>query len=127
MKNFQDLSVGDYLRILRRRIWYFVVPAVVVGVGVGVFVWLQPNYYKSETTIQVANRLVPDDYIGSLVRETTADRIEFVRQQVRSRTFVGRLVEDLQLAGGQPNVDAVVDGVGASITFELIAPTTFKL
>src|SRR5688572_21096574 len=113
MKNFQDLSIGDYLKILRRRIWYFVIPAVLVSAGACIFAWRQVPFYKSETTIQVANRLVPDDYIGTLVRETPADRIEFVRQQIRSRTFLARLVEDLQLAGGQ-DVDSVVNALGAS-------------
>src|SRR5262245_27757740 len=115
MKNFQDLSPADYFRILRRRIWYFIIPAVLISAGSCYYAWNQAPFYKSEMTIQVTNRLLPDDYIASLVRETPADRIEFVRQQIRSRTFVTRLVEDLQLAGGL-NPELVVNAVGANIS-----------
>jgi polysaccharide biosynthesis transport protein len=127
MKNFQDLSIRDYFGILRRRLWYFVVPAVLISAGACVFAWFQAPFYKSETTIQVTNRLLPNDYIDSLIRETPADRIEFVRQQIRSRTFIERLVEDLQLAGPEANRELVVSAVGASISIDVFPPSTFKL
>src|SRR6476620_6211074 len=101
MKNFQELTVNDYLRILRRRIWYLIVPAVLVSIGNAVYVWRMPSIYKSETSILVSDRLLPEDYIGSLVKQTVVDRIEFAKQQLRSRTFVERIAQEFQL-GGSP-------------------------
>src|SRR5436190_21488438 len=100
MKKLEDLGVNDYLAILRRRIWYLVLPAVVLSIGTAVYVSQVPSLYRSDTTLQVASRIVPEDYIGSLVRESTTDRIDFVRQQIRSRTFLERIAQEFQLGGG---------------------------
>ena len=101
MKNLQDFTVQDYLRIVRRRIWYLIVPTILVSVGTAVYVWRMPSVYKSETTILVSDRLVPEDYIGSLVKQSVMDRIEFAKQQLRSRTFVERIAQEFQIVGTQ--------------------------
>src|SRR5258707_15419598 len=100
MKNLQDLTAQDYLRLLRRRIWYIVIPTILISIGAAVFVWRMPSIYKSETTILVSDRLLPEDYIGSLVRQSISDRIEFAKQQLRSRTFVERIAQEFQLVSG---------------------------
>src|SRR4051794_21902332 len=99
MKNFQDFSVQDYIRIVRCRIWYLIVPTILASLGTAIYVWRMPSIYKSETTILVSERLVPEDYIGSLVRQSVVDRIEFAKQQLRSRTFVERIAQEFQLGG----------------------------
>src|SRR4030095_7586279 len=126
MKNFQDFTVTDYLRTIRRRKWYLVLPAVLISSGACVYAWWAPSIYRSETTIQVTNRILPEDTIGSIIRESTADRIEFVRQQIVSRTFVQRIVQDLQIAGGA-NSDAVISNVSSGIEFTVVPPNAFKL
>ena len=65
MKNFQDLSISDYLQLLRRRVGYLIVTTIVAAVAAGIYIWQMPSIYKSETTILVAERLLPEDYIGS--------------------------------------------------------------
>src|SRR5215467_6901989 len=98
MKNFQDLSIGDCLQILRRRVGYLIVTTILASAGAAVYIWQMPSVYKSETTILVADRILPEDYIGSIVRDSVTARIDFVRQQLRSRTFLERIVQEFQLA-----------------------------
>src|SRR5262245_50972334 len=98
MKNFQDLSASDYMQILRRRVVYLIVTTIVASVAAGWYIWQMPSIYKSETTILVADRILPEDYIGSLTRDSITGRIEFVRQQLGSRTFLERIIQEFQLA-----------------------------
>src|SRR5262245_34671593 len=114
MKNFQDLTVNDYLRIVRRRIWYLIIPTVLVSVGTAGYVWRMPSWYRSETTILVSDRLLPEDYIGSLVRQSIADRIEFARQQLHSRTFVERIAQEFQLVPPGADSEGVLNAVISS-------------
>src|SRR5262245_32179727 len=108
MKNLQDLSITGYLRIVRRRVWYLVIPAVLVSIGSIIYVWRIPYVYKSETTILVSDRLLPEDYIGSLVRQSVMDRIEFAKQQLRSRTFVEKIVQEFQLFPRETHIDRAI-------------------
>src|SRR5262245_30928993 len=101
MKTLQSLSIADYFKILRRRIWYIVITTAVVGVAATTYVWRLPPLYKSETVIMVSPRLLPENYIAPLVQETAADRIDFVRNQLRSRAFVERIIQEFQLGGRQ--------------------------
>src|SRR5690242_8159070 len=112
MKNIQDLSVTDCLKIVRRRIWYVIITTILVTTATVIYVWRIPSLYRSETTIMIASRLVPEEYIGSLVRESASDLLEFVRQQLRSRTFLESIVQEFQLGGGSPEaLPGVVNNV----------------
>src|SRR5262245_60998701 len=128
MKKFEDLSIIDYPKIVRRRIWYLILPSLLVSATAVAYVRQLPSVYKSETTIQVSSRLLPEDYIASIVRESVADRIEFVRQQIRSRTFLERVVREFQLYDGKPeHLDDSITSVSNRTEFTVVPPNIFKL
>ena len=102
-------------------------PAILVSVGTAVYVWRMPSIYKSETTILVSDRLVPEDYIGSLVKQSVMDRIEFAKQQLRSRTFVERIAQEFQLGGDGADSEQVVNAVINSTEVTVVPPNVFKI
>src|SRR5262245_18302668 len=111
MKSFQDLTVTDYFRIIRRRIWYLIITMLLVSTGTVIVVRQLPSIYKSETSILVSDRILPEDYIGSLVRQSVVDRIEFAKQQIRSRIFVERIAQEFQFFRDGENADTVLNTV----------------
>jgi len=128
MKSFQDLSFTDYFMIIRRRMWWVAITAFLIGSAATVYVSQVPSLYRSETTITVSSRLLPEDYISSLVRESATDRIDFVRQQLRSRTFVKGIIEEFGLAkAGNHNMDDVVDNVLLNSEITTVSTGTFKV
>jgi polysaccharide chain length determinant protein (PEP-CTERM system associated) len=128
MKNFQDLSISDLLRILRRRIGYLVVATTLACVGSAIYIWKMPSIYQSETTILVADRILPEDYIGSIVRDSVTARMDFVRQQLRSRTFLERIVQEFQLAGTRPDeLERAIAGVLGNIDIQVFSTNTLRL
>jgi tyrosine-protein kinase Etk/Wzc len=128
MKNFQDLSISDLLQILRRRIGYLIVATTLACAGSAIYIWKMPSIYQSETTILVADRILPEDYIGSIVRDSVTARIDFVRQQLRSRTFLERIVQEFQLGGtGPADLDQAIAGVLANIDIQVFSTNTLRL
>src|SRR6266446_1164682 len=129
MTNLENLSINDYIAIFRRRIWYVVVITILVTAGVVVYALQLDPIYKSETTIAMATRLVPEDYIRSLDRQTNADQMDFVRQQLQSRTFLQGIIQEFHLAAPGPEgySDGALSGVGKRIEITILTTSSFKL
>ena len=128
MKTFQDLSFTDYFKIIRRRIWWVIVPAFLISASSAVYLRRLPSMYKSETTIMGTSRLLPEDYIASLVRESVTDRIDFVRQQLRSRTFVEGIIQEFQLAKTWTGtMEDLINNFQVNLEIATVSPGTFRV
>ena len=126
MKNLENLTVSDYLDIARRRIWYAIITTVLASVGTVYYAWQIPSIYKSETTIAISNRFLPESYLPSIDRQTINDRMDFVRQQLQSRTFLEGIVQEFRLAGPD-GVDRAAEVLRSKIEISVSTPNTFKL
>ncbi|HYR88028.1 MAG TPA: polysaccharide biosynthesis tyrosine autokinase [Terriglobia bacterium] len=129
MTNLENLSINDYIAIFRRRIWYVVVITILVTAGVVVYALQLPPIYRSETTIAMSARLVPEDYIRSIDRRTNSDQMDFVRQQLQSRTFLQGIIQEFRLAEPGPEgfSDFALAGVGKRIEISVLTTSAFKL
>ena len=99
MRDFSKLSIEDVLGILWRRRWYVVFSTILVGAMGAAYAWSLPAIYRSSTTVLVESQFVPEDYVRSTVRDTTEERINSVNQQLHSRSFLERIIEDFRLYG----------------------------
>src|SRR5690242_10607888 len=128
MIKIENLGLKDFFTIIRRRIWYVIVTAVLVSSAAVTYVWYLPSTYKSETTILLAGRLLPEDYIRSIDRGTAVERIDFVRQQIQSRTFLGKIVQEFQLAPADAiNTEIAINSLRRRIEILMLSPNSFKL
>jgi capsular polysaccharide biosynthesis protein len=46
-----DVEIGDYLRVIRRRLWILVLVPVLAAGAVGAVLWLQPPKYRAVATV----------------------------------------------------------------------------
>jgi polysaccharide biosynthesis transport protein len=129
MKNLESLTIGDYIAIFRRRIWYVLVITVLVSVGAVLYALQLPPVFRSETTIAMSARLVPEDYIRSIDRQTNSDQMDFVRQQLQSRIFLQAIIREFHLAEPGPEglSDGALFGVGKRIEINVLTASAFKL
>ncbi len=116
----------DYLSVVRRRKWWFIVPATLaVLVGIGLVLFL-PRQYRSTATVGIAAPAVTGDLAASaaLNRE---ERIRALSQQLLSRPVLTRVVRAEGLDAGEVGLDAAVGRLRAGvqpITFPTpVAPT----
>jgi polysaccharide chain length determinant protein (PEP-CTERM system associated) len=109
MKDFKNLGFDDYLSIIWRRRWYMALTAVLLASVVAAVVWQMPSLYKSEAKVMVETPFVSEDFVRPVIRSTPADRINSIREQIASRTFLERIVEQLQIAGYGNRADFVME------------------
>jgi polysaccharide chain length determinant protein (PEP-CTERM system associated) len=118
----RDLSMDDYLAMLRRRVKILLIPALVaplVGFGVS-FVF--PPKYTSQATILVEGQKVPEGYVAPVVTEDLTQRIATMEQRVLTRGKLQPMIERLGLAKGGRSLDEVVDSIRANIDIQPVEP-----
>ncbi|MBZ5495987.1 MAG: hypothetical protein LAP85_06250 [Acidobacteriia bacterium] len=109
MKDFRNLGIEEWLRMFWRRKWYFILTAVIVSGGVTVYAWRLPEFYRSETRIQVQDVSVAEDLVRSVVRMTPYERMMAIRDQFQSRSFLQGVVEESNLLGFGTRKDFVME------------------
>ena len=130
----------DILRIIKRRIWWVLLPFALVSAGVAAWAYQLPDRYRAQTLILVVPQRVPEAYVRSTVTTRIEDRLQAIAQQIMSRTRLERIVQDFNLYAeerrtgimediieGMRRRDVVVDvvrGDSFSISYEGNDPRT---
>ncbi len=97
MLGHRELTIDDYLAILRRRLWVIIIPAVLVTVGTYLFSLKIPNRYISQTLVMIEQPQVPENYVRPVVTEQLDHRLGTMREQIRSRTRLEPIIQQLGL------------------------------
>lgn len=87
----------DYLTVLRRRRWYFLVPAVVLAVASVLLALLLPAVYRSEGKILIEQPNIPAELVASTVTSYAAERLQVIEQRVTTSDTLIRLINKYNL------------------------------
>jgi polysaccharide chain length determinant protein (PEP-CTERM system associated) len=107
----RELTIDDYLAILRRRRWPILIPAllgplVAFSVSLGLH-----SQYTSGTLVLVEQQKVPESYVRSVVTDALNQRLATMQEQILSRTRLQPIIEKFGLykqdAGRVPMEDLV--------------------
>lgn len=80
-----DLDLQYYLAILRRRLLYFVLPAVLIALGGVALAYLLPPIYKASATILVESQQIPTALASPTVTASADERIQVIAQRLLAR------------------------------------------
>ncbi len=89
----RELTMSDYLAMVRRRLWLIIVPVLlcpVIAYGVSL---LLHERYTSETLVLIEQQKVPDSYVRSVVTDELNQRLATMQEQILSRTRLQPLIE----------------------------------
>jgi polysaccharide chain length determinant protein (PEP-CTERM system associated) len=108
----RELTLADYLAMLRRR-WMLIVVLALVGgpLAYGVSRFL-PNRYKSQTLVLVERPSVPEKIVASLDNEDLSLRLSSMQQQILSRSRLEPIVNQYGLFSNEVNKVPMEDLVG---------------
>jgi polysaccharide chain length determinant protein (PEP-CTERM system associated) len=109
MKDLTHLEVAEYFQIMWKRRWYIVAAFVLLMSGAVFYSWRIPDIFKSETRVMVESPLVSEEVFRPTVRSTPEDRINSIREQLASRTFLERIIEQFQMYGYGTRPDFVME------------------
>ncbi|CUS36589.1 putative Lipopolysaccharide biosynthesis protein [Candidatus Nitrospira nitrosa] len=86
--------IQGYWRNIIRRKWV-VLGSLVAGVGIAAFLCVAlPKSYRSSTLILIENQKIPEDYVKGIGGANIEQRLTTIQQQVLSRTFLSRILEE---------------------------------
>ena len=93
----KSLDIHDYTEILLRRIWYILIPFVVIMVGATLYAFLLPKMYRATTLILVTRQKVPEAFIRPTVTSRIEDRLQSINQEIMSRTRLEQVIAEFKL------------------------------
>ncbi|HZR63813.1 MAG TPA: Wzz/FepE/Etk N-terminal domain-containing protein [Terriglobales bacterium] len=122
----KELTLDDYLVILRRRRWLLILPVIMCTVGGYALSRALPARYTSHTVVLVEQPVVPDTYVKPVVSEDLNQRLASMQEQILSRTRLQHLVEQFGMYKEDINrvpMEVLVARLQKSITVKPLNPT----
>ena len=93
----RSYNIDDYMEILRRRIWYLVIPFLVIMIGTVIYATFAPRLYKASTLVLVTPQKVPESFVQPTVTSRIEERLQSISQEVMSRTRLEQVINDFGL------------------------------
>lgn len=97
----RELTMDDYLSMLRRRAKIILIPALLAPLVGYMASWSVPAKYTSQSLILVEGQKVPENMVQPVVSEDLAARMATLQQQVLSQPSLQAMIDRLQLGKGQ--------------------------
>jgi polysaccharide biosynthesis transport protein len=111
----RSLHLLDYLAVVRRRLYWLVIPiafGIVVGGALALFL---PRQYQSSTTLAVTSPSMASDLVKSGSVDIT-ERIRAISHDLLSRPVLERVVREEGLAGDESSLDQAIGAVRSRTT-----------
>src|SRR5947209_7381135 len=113
----RELTIDDYLAMLRRRLKVILIPTLLAPlVGFAVSFAFAPKY-TSQALVLVEEQKVPEGYVKPVVTRDLSQRVATLEQRALSAENLRPLIETLNLAQGS-GVDAVIDEIRSGTVIE---------
>ncbi len=111
--DFRQRTPSEYARILWRRKWLLLLPALAIFFAIAIVVWRLPDVYQSSTLLVVKPASVSAGVVPQMSDEDLTLRINNISQKVTSRSSLEPLIirHDLYAAERRRNepMDALVE------------------
>jgi uncharacterized protein involved in exopolysaccharide biosynthesis len=93
----RSYNIDDYKEILQRRIWYLVIPFLVIMICTVIYVIFAPRLYKASTLVLVTPQKVPESFVQPTVTSRIEERLQSISQEVMSRTRLEQVINEFGL------------------------------
>ena len=93
----KKITFDEYLEILRRRMWYIIIPFILVMAGASIYAIIAPREYKASTLVLVSPQSVPEDLVHATVTSKVEERLQSIAQEVMSRTRLETIITEFRL------------------------------
>jgi polysaccharide chain length determinant protein (PEP-CTERM system associated) len=114
----RELSMDDYLAMLRRRLKVILVPALLAPLAGFAISYLFPAKYTSQSLVLVEGQRVPAGIVQSVITEDLTERVATLQQQVLSQSSLQPMIERTGLLKPEQNADEVIEMIRNNMTIE---------
>ena len=92
-----EMSPNEYLAVLKRRRWSFILPVVIVIMISAVVAMVLPPVYRSVSTILIEGQEIPADFVMATVTSYAEQRLQTIHQRIMSTTRLLEIINRLDL------------------------------
>ncbi len=96
-------TLGDYLRMARRRKYLILIPMLALLAITIVVAIALPPVYNSEATILIEQQHIPTDLVKSTVTSLADERIKQIEQKVMTVDNINKIIDKYNLYGSLKN------------------------
>ena len=114
----RELTMDDYLAMLRRRIKVILTPALLAPLAGFLVSYAFPAKYTSKSLVLVEAAKIPDAVVQQVFTEDLTQHIATIQQQVLSPSRLKPMVDRLGLAKPGQNADDVIANIQLNMTIE---------
>ena len=114
----RELTMDDYLAMLRRRAKVILIPAVLAPVVGFLISYAFPPKYTSQSTILVERQKVPENMVQPVVSEDWTARVATLQQQVLSQSQLQPVVQKVYPNRSSQDMNQIIDDIRENMTVE---------
>lgn len=121
----RELTFDQYVAIIKRRLWWILIPPILLPGLVYLGSLLIPNRYTSTSLVLVEEQEVPENFVKPVVSEQLIERLQTMQQQIFSRTRLQPLIERYGLfasEAGKVPMERLVDEMRSDIAVSTAPP-----
>jgi polysaccharide chain length determinant protein (PEP-CTERM system associated) len=118
----KSFNVHDYIEIFLRRVWYIVIPFIVIMTAATLYAFYLPKMYRATTLILVTPQKVPEAFVRSTATTRIEDRLQSIGQEIMSRTRLELVISELKLYSEEAKSlsrEEIVEMMRKNITVEI--------
>jgi len=93
-----QFNIGDYLQIIFRRKWLFIIPFFTVFITVGIGSFFLPKIYRATSTLLIEEKTLIQPLVqGMAVAPTIEERLNILKEQITSWDRLEEMIRKLGL------------------------------
>lgn len=123
----RELTMDDYLAMLRRRAKVILIPALLAPLAGFLVSYAFPAKYTSQSLILVEGQKVPETMVQPVVSEDLTARVATLQQQVLSQSRLQPVVERLYPNKNSQEVGEIIDAIRLNMTVEPVITTLSQI
>src|ERR1700722_2402971 len=119
----RELTMDDYLAMLRRRAKVILIPALLAPLAGFLVSYAFPPKYTSQSLILVEGQKVPETMVQPVVSQDLTARVAALQQQVLSQSRLQPVVERIYPNKNAQEVWEVIDNIRGNMSVEPVMTT----
>jgi polysaccharide chain length determinant protein (PEP-CTERM system associated) len=93
MSENRELTMDDYLAMLRRRLKVILIPALLAPLAGFMVSYVFPPRYTSTSTVLVEGQKVPDNYVQPVITSDFTQRVQSLEERVQTTSKLRSMIE----------------------------------
>jgi uncharacterized protein involved in exopolysaccharide biosynthesis len=118
MSENRELTMDDYLAMLRRRLKVILIPALLAPIAGFMASYAFSPKYTSQSTVLVEGQKVPDNYVQPVITADFTQRVQTLSQEVLSPSQLRPVVQNLGLASKPEEENKIISDIQQNMQVE---------